>query len=158
MMAMNIIVRPMNIDDYEQVHMVDILTQKQYLGEKFDQMSEEEQDSHLVSRKSEFQTNVDTGFCFVAEGDKRIVGFVLAHETLPFYGTLYIHYIGLDPKLQGKGIGLLLYKKLIEKAEQTGIKKVWGLINTDNPSSIKLHKKAGFKINDRKEAVLKISK
>jgi len=153
---MNIIVRPMNIDDYEQVHMVDILTQKQYLGEKFDQMNEEEQDSHLVSRKSEFQINVDTGFCFVAENDKRIVGFILAHETLPFRGTLYIHYIGLDPKLQGKGIGLLLYKKLIEKAEQTDIKKVWGLINTDNPNSIKLHEKAGFKINDRKEAVLNI--
>lgn len=153
---MNIIVRPMSTDDYEQVHEVDILTQRQYLGEKFDRMSEEEQNSHLVSRKSEFQTNVDTGYCFVALDDEKVIGFILAHQTLPFHRILYIYYVGLSPDFQGKGVGLLLYEKLIEKAKQTGIKKIWTLINHDNPKSIKLHEKAGFKLNDRKEAVLEV--
>lgn len=155
---MNIIIRQMIANDYEQVHEVDILAQKQYLGEKFDRMSEEEQDSCLVSRKSEFQINIDTGYCFVAEDERKIVGFLLAHETLPFRGTLYIRYIGLNPDVQGKGIGLLLYKKLIDKAKQTGIKKIRALINTDNPKSMKLHEKAGFKLSDRKEAVLELYK
>ena len=39
---MNITIRPMTVDDYEQVHNVDILTQRQYLGVKFDRMIEEE--------------------------------------------------------------------------------------------------------------------
>jgi len=149
----------MTIDDYEQVREVDTLTQKQYLGTKFDQMNEKEKDFHLVSRKSEFQINVDTGYCFVAEDEKKdIVGFVMAHETLPFRGTLYIHYIGVRPEAQGQGVGQMLYRKLIEKAEQTDIKKITGLINIDNPNSIKLFEKVGFKLNDRKEAVLILSK
>jgi L-amino acid N-acyltransferase YncA len=153
---MEITVRSMVDSDYEQVHKVDVLTQKQYLGEKFGQMSEEEQDSHLVSRKSEFDTNVGTGYCFVAEYEGEIIGFILAHETLPFHGTLYIRYIGISPSLQGKEIGLLLYDKLVEKARQTGIKEIRALINTDNPRSIKLHEKAGFSLIDRKEALIKL--
>jgi L-amino acid N-acyltransferase YncA len=149
----------MTVDDYEQVHNVDILTQRQYLGVKFDRMIEEEKDSHLVSRKSEFQINVDTGYCFVAEDEKKsIVGFVLAHETLPFHGKLYIRYIGVKPEIQGQGIGELLYKKLIEKAQQTSIKEVVGLVNNDNPHSIRLFEKAGFKLNDRKQAILELNK
>ena len=68
---MNITVRSLTIDDYKQVYDVDVMTQKQYLGAKFDQMGEDEKDSHLVSRKSEFQVNVDTGYCFVAEDEKK---------------------------------------------------------------------------------------
>lgn len=152
---MNLIIRPMISDDYEQVREVDILTQRQYLGKKFDEMNEEDQNSCLVSRKSEFQTNVSTGYCFVAESeDGGVVGFMLAYETLPFHGTIYIHYIGVRPEVQGSGIGLLLYKKLIEKAEQTGIKKITGMVNIDNPNSIKLLEKVGFELKDRKEAAL----
>lgn len=149
----------MTIDDYEQVREVDMLTQKKYLGTQFDRMSEEEKDSHLVSRKSEFQINVNTGYCFVAEdGTKNIVGFVLAHETLPFHEKLYIRYIGVKPEAQGQGIGELLYRKLIGKAEQTGIREITGLVNTDNPNSIKLFEKVGFKLNDRKQAILELNK
>jgi L-amino acid N-acyltransferase YncA len=155
---MNVEIRSMIYTDYEQVHTVDILTQKQYLGDKFDRLNKDEQDSHLVSRKSEFDTNIETGYCFVAHNDKKIIGFILAHETLPFHGTLYVRYIGIDPDFQGKGIGLLLYYKLIEKARQTGIKEVQALINTDNPWSIKLHEKTGFSLINRKEAVLQLRK
>lgn len=56
------------------------------------------------------------------------------------------------------GIGLLLYKKIIEKTEQTSIKKIIGLVNTDSSNPIKLLKKIGFKLNDLKKAVLKVSK
>ena len=149
----------MTVDDYEQVHNVDILTQRQYLGAKFDRMIEEEKDSHLVSRKSEFQINVDTGYCFVAEDEKKsVVGFVLAHETLPFHGTLYIRYIGVKPELQGQGIGQSLYEKLIEKANETDMKKIVGSVNNNNPNSIKLFEKVGFKLNDRWEAILELGK
>jgi L-amino acid N-acyltransferase YncA len=156
---MNITIRSMTIDDYEQVRDVDMLTQKQYLGAQFDHMSEEEKNSHLVSRKSEFQINVDTGYCFVAEDEmKKIVGFVLAHETLPFHGKLYIRYVGVKPEVQGQGTGELLYRKLIGKAEQAGIREITGLVNTDNPNSIKLFEKVGFKLDDRKQAILELNK
>jgi len=153
---MSISVRLMAIDDYEAVHKVDILTQKQYLGQKFDELNLEEQEKHLVSRKTEFQINVGTGYCFVAEDDGQIIGFLLAYETLPFTGTLCIRYVGLNPEYQGMGIGLLVYEKLIEKAKQKQIKEIRALINLDNPRSIGLHEKAGFRISDRKEAVIEL--
>lgn len=151
-------IRQMELDDYEQVQSVDILTQRQYLGSKFDDMSQEEQESHLVSRKSEFQTNIDTGYCFVAEHGEKIVGFILAYETLPFAGTLNIRYVGINPIHQREGIGQLLYKELINKARENGIKKIQALINLDNPNSIKLHEKVEFKLVDRKEATLILDK
>lgn len=153
---MNVTVRPMTMSDYSQVHDVDILTQQQYLGDKFIEMKTKEQKAHLVSKRSEFAININTGYCFVAENNREIVGFILAHETLPFHGTLFIRYIGINPAYQGKGIGLLLFKRVVEKAKENNISIIQSLINTDNPPSVKLHRKAGFKISLRKQAILKL--
>jgi|GEM_PF-2014490 len=149
-------VRLMCEGDYERVHEIDILTQEQYLGKVFDQMGVEEQDDNLISRRSDFQTNLDTGYCFVVECEGKIVGFMFAHETLPFHGVVFIRHIAVDPSFQGRGIGLLLYKQLIERAEENGVDEIRGLINTDNPNSIKLAVKAGFELKDRKEAVFQV--
>jgi L-amino acid N-acyltransferase YncA len=48
----------------------------------------------------------------------------------------------------------LLYEKLISIAKQKKVEKIEALINTDNPNSMKLHKKMGFMLKDRKEAIL----
>ena len=146
----------MKMSDYSQVHEVDILTQQQYLGNKFIEMKTKERETHLVSRKSEFAINVDTGYCFVAENSGQVVGFILAYETLPFHGTLFIHYIGINPTYQGKGIGFVLFKRIIEKSKKNNISAIQSLINIDNPPSVKLHEKAGFKISLRKQAILEL--
>lgn len=149
----NIIVRELINQDYKEIRQVDILTQKQYLGEKWEKLSPAEKDEHLVSRRSEFDINVNTGYSLVACLDNKIIGFIFAHETLPFRRHIYIRYIGINPKYQGQGIGLLLYQELIKKAKKNNIKKITALINLDNPNSVKLHQKAGFTLKDRKEAV-----
>lgn len=151
-----IIIRKLKLTDYSGVRQVDELTQSQYLGEKWEKFSLNEKERHLVSRKKEFKINFQTGYSLVATMNKKIIGFLLAHETLPFHGTLYIHHIAIEPNFQGKGVGGLLYKKLIKLAKLSKIKNITALINTDNPKSIKLHKKLGFKLQDRKEAILKV--
>ena len=150
------IVREMKQGDYRGVRAVDELTQKQYLGSRWNRLSESEKESHLKSRLSEFEINLNTGYCFVAMINKKVIGFVFAHEALPFRGKLYIRYIAVHPDYQEQGIGFLLYKKLIEKARRTKIIEIAALINTDNPPSIKFHEKAGFVLKDRKEATLKL--
>jgi L-amino acid N-acyltransferase YncA len=148
------VVRPLRLEDYPGVRRVDELTQRQYRGVGWDQLSEEDKEPYLVSRASEFATNVGTGYGFVALREDEVIGFVFAHETLPFPGDLYIRYVGIDPAYQGAGIGLLLYVQLIEHAKQRGIQSITTLINLDNAPSMKLHQKAGFWLRDRKEAVL----
>lgn len=149
-------VREMKQEDYRGVRLVDERTQRQYLGSQWDRLSEGEKETHLKSRLSEFEVNLDTGYCFVALINKKVVGFVFANETRPFRGKLYIRHIAVHPDYQGQGIGLLLYKKLIKKTKRTQIGEIVALINTDNPQSIKLHEKAGFILKDRKETILKV--
>lgn len=149
----NIIIRQITKADYEGIRRVDILTQKQYLREKWEKLSEAEKEEHLVSRQNEFNINVRSGYGFVACLNNEIVGFIFAHETRPFRGNIYIRYIGINPDYQGRGIGLVLYKELIKNAKKNNIKKITALINLDNPNSAKLHRKTGFSLKDRKEAI-----
>lgn len=149
-------IREMKPDDYIGVRTVDELTQRQYLGSLWDQLSEAEKQAHLQSRQSEFGLNLQTGYCFVGITNETMVGFVLAHETLPFRDRVYIRHIAIHPDYQGAGIGSLLYKAVIKKARQSGIEKITALINLDNQNSMKLHKKMGFELIDRKEAILSL--
>lgn len=152
----NIIIRQLTNQDYEEVHQVDILTQKQYLGPKWDNLSDKEKEQHLISRKKEFLINVNCRYSFVAIQNNIIIGFIFAYETQPFLGNIYIRYISINTKYQRKGVGLLLYNELIKKARKNNVKKITASINLDNPNSIKLHKKAGFILKDRKQAVLNL--
>lgn len=152
----NLVIRKLLQKDYKAVREVDIQTQRQYLGNKFDLMNKKGREKHLVSRKNEFAINLESGYCFVASLNDKIIGFILAHETQPFLGNIYIRYIGINPQYQGHGIGMFLYKELIKKARKNKIEKITALINLDNPYSMKLHKKAGFNLKDRKEAVLQL--
>lgn len=151
-----IIIRKLTKKDYSEVRGVDILTQKQYLKTKWNKLSSKEKEEHLVSRKNEFGINVNSEYCFVASLNNRIVGFILAHKTHPFLKDIYITYIGINPKYQGHGIGLLLYKELIIQAKNNNVTRIIALINLDNPNSIKLHEKAGFVLKDRIEAILNL--
>lgn len=151
-----IVIRQLTKQDFEGVRKVDILTQKQYLGTKWNNLSAIEKNNHLVSRKDEFEIYVRSGYCFVATINNEIIGFILAYETQPFLGNIYIKYIGINTIYQRRGIGVLLYKELIKKAKKHNINNITALINLDNPNSIKLHKKAGFLLKDRKEAVLNL--
>ena len=149
-------IREMKADDYPGVRAVDELTQRQYLGSQWDHLTRTEKDVHLQSRQSEFELNLQTGYCFVAVMNETVIGFVLAHETLPFRDMVYIRYVAIHPDYQGGGIGSLLYQVAIDKARQNGIEKISALINLDNSKSIKLHEKLGFELIDRKEAILSL--
>jgi L-amino acid N-acyltransferase YncA len=147
-------VREMKLDDYRGVRAVDELTQRQYLGPAWDELEEAAKEVHLKSRRSEFELNLATGYCFVGVLAESVVGFVLAHETLPFRGTLYIRHIAVHPDYQGSGVGTSLYRALVEKTRRNGIRKITALINLDNLESMKLHEKLGFELIDRKQAFL----
>ena len=149
-------VRDLQERDYTGVRMIDELTQKQYRGADWVQLSEEEKELSLKSRASEFKLNVKAGYGYVAIRAEKIVGFILAHETQPFGGTVYVRHIAIEPDYQGMGIASQLYEALIKRAKENGIERITTLINKDNLPSIKLHKKLGFELKDRVEAVLQL--
>ncbi len=152
----DIVVRELAAEDYNGVRRVDELTQRQYFGALWDQLSDADKEQHLVSHRSAFAIYLKTSYCFVASIDNEIAAFLFAYEVLPFGGEIHITYIGVSPAYQGQGIGVRLYRKLIDTARRHGITEITALINLDNPSSMKLHHKAGFVLQDRQEAKLKL--
>ena len=144
----------MESTDYSGVMDVDILTQKQYLGEKWNNLTKQERKECLVARKPYYNEYLREAYSFVAKLDNQIIGFLLAKKVGPYTNKLYIEYVAINPQYQGMGMGLTLYESLIKKARETGISVIETVINIDNPNSIKLHEKAGFTLQDRKVAVL----
>lgn len=147
-------VRPITSSDYKAVNEIDVSTQIQYLGQKkWNKLTPKEKESHLESRQPNYDGFVKSGYSLLVESEGKVLGFILAFETIPVYQEVYCEYVAIDPSSQGKGIVALLYQELIQIAKKNNIKKIWGLINLDNPNSIKSHLKSGFKLDDRKEAV-----
>ena len=149
-------IRQLKEGDFAGVKNIDVLTQKDYLGLAWEKMSKTDQENTLITKKSEFKQNCQTGFSFVAEMDNKIVGFIFGQETLPFPDKIYVRHIAIHPDYQAKGIGKKLYEALINKAKKTGKKEIIATINPDNPPSIKLHEQLGFKVKDWKLATYAI--
>src|ERR1035437_5152862 len=82
------------------------------------------------------------GNIFLALHDGRVVGCcaLLVHDIF----TCELAKMVVDPSAQGKGIGTLLGKALIEKARQRGFKRVVLEGNTKMAASIELYRKLGF--------------
>lgn len=151
-----IVIAPLSRNDFLGVRAVDKATQIQYLGTDWERLTPQEQETHLVSRKKEFNLHIQSGLCFVASRHSVIVGFIFAYEAVYSSGSIFIQHIAINPDFQAKGIGVLLLEALIEKAKKLHCHEIRSLINIDNPQSIKLHQKVGFLLADRKEATYRL--
>jgi phosphinothricin acetyltransferase len=84
----------------------------------------------------------------VAEVDGDVLGYAYATPYRPraayrftVEDSIYVH-----PMHLGNGIGKLLLPELIRQCEQAGAKQIIAVIgDTDNPTSIKLHARFGFR-------------
>lgn len=73
---------------------------------------------------------------------------VMADETEA--GEYYIDCIGVDPHQQGKGIGTLLLKFLIEEFALKRKLTLGLLVDEDNPKAKQLYSRLGFKVKGDK--------
>ena len=150
----DLIIRKVRFKDMNGVRNVDVLTQRMYLGKAWDTLSEEQQEQHLKTRKSEFIINCNAGYSFVAIQHGEIVGFVLAHENLPFGNEVVIRHIAVHPDYQKQGIGKRLFQALIDKTKEHKKTTIRSSINPDNNSSMQLHRSVGFRVTNWKKAIL----
>lgn len=83
----------------------------------------------------------------VAEQDNKIIGYAYAGlwRTRSAYRHTVETSIYMDQQQTGKGIGLPLYKALLERIKELDIHVVLGGITLPNPVSVGLHEKLGFK-------------
>ena len=92
----------------------------------------------------------------VAETDGRVAGYAYAasFRGRPAFGATVEDSIYLDPAMVGRGIGLVLLRALIARAEDAGFRQMLALIgDSANVASIRLHAACGFSGVGRFEAV-----
>lgn len=69
------------------------------------------------------------------------------------YGGVAEISVYVSEQARGRGVGLLLLKRLIPLSEQQGIWTLQSGIFPENTASIRIHEKAGFRLIGRRERV-----
>jgi len=89
----------------------------------------------------------------VAERDGRVVGWVAVSKVSarPAYAGVVEHSVYVHPDVRGQGIGSTLLRALIASTEAAGIWTIQSGIFTDNPASLALHTRHGFRVVGTRE-------
>jgi phosphinothricin acetyltransferase len=95
-----------------------------------------------------FQAVTGAGYpYFVAVLDDRVLGYayVSAYRTRPAYRFTVEDSLYIAPEAQGKGVGTLLLKALIDASTAKGYRLMVAVIgDSRNQASMTLHRNAGF--------------
>lgn len=92
-------------------------------------------------------------YCFVAEKDERIIGFILG-TTMEKEGTAwrrygYVSWIGVDEDHKRSGLGVRLYRKLEEQLLRDGVRMVIADTQGNNRDAIAFLKGLGFSVRSQ---------
>ncbi len=91
--------------------------------------------------------STDQELCLVAELDEHIVGFALAttvEKPRSAWKYGYLTWLGVRKNLQHAGIGQRLFKEIVRRMENTGVRMVIVDTAADNSSAIRFFQKEGF--------------
>jgi len=94
----------------------------------------------------------------LAENDGEIMGWAALSPVSSrcVYGGVGEVSVYVSNKSRGKGVGLLLMTHLIKESEKAGFWTIQSGIFPENTSSIKLHKKTGFRYIGKRERIGKL--
>lgn len=83
--------------------------------------------------------------CFVAEIDEVIVGMALVYFRFSTWKgrTVHLEDLIVNERYRGKGIGSLLYKKVISYAKEQGVRRAEWIVLNWNKGAIAMYKKSG---------------
>ncbi len=101
----------------------------------------------------------DPSYCFVAEVEGQIVGFLLA-TTVEKEGTAwkkygYLSWIGVDEDYQRTNLGQRLYRKLEERLKRDGVRMVIADTDVDNEGAIAFFKAMKFSLTSKHQWLAK---
>jgi predicted GNAT superfamily acetyltransferase len=83
---------------------------------------------------------------FVAERDEDLAGFLIGFLSPSLPHAAYIHFVGVDPRSRGTGLGRLLYERFFALAAADGRRVVRAITGPVNSGSIAFHTAMGFTV------------
>lgn len=90
-----------------------------------------------------FQHYTTTSFV-IEDTDGRLAAFLVGFLSQAEPETAYIHFVGVDPALQGQGVGQALYQAFFALAEQQRRRIVRCITSPENAGSQAFHARLGF--------------
>jgi GNAT superfamily N-acetyltransferase len=87
-----------------------------------------------------------TDTCFAAERDGELVGFLVGFTSQSRRAEAYIHFVGIDPRERGSGLGRRLYECFFAAARARGCELVRAVTSPVNRGSVRFHQRMGFDI------------
>jgi ribosomal protein S18 acetylase RimI-like enzyme len=135
-----VIIREMDIDDISAVY---------HLGEN---LFTSEEFPILYRTWDAFEVtdyfSSDPDYCFVAESDGRVVGFVIG-TIIKKEGTAwkrygYVSWIGVNEDFQRTNLGFRLYQKLEKKLQDDGVRMMIADTDAGNIGALAFFKDVGF--------------
>ncbi len=100
----------------------------------------------IIEDEIEKQIEDENYFIFVAEEDKRVIGFISA-EWQRWNNSVYIDSLYIDKNYRYRGYGSQLLKKMIKRSREIKSKKVFIDVETGSKNAIILYLRHGFEIN-----------
>ncbi|MFF1375646.1 GNAT family N-acetyltransferase [Streptomyces sp. NPDC058308] len=82
----------------------------------------------------------------VAERDGDIGAFPVGLHSTDDDSDAYIHFVGVAPRLRGRGVGRDLYTEFFRRAAAAGRKEVRSITSPRNARSIAFHRALGFSL------------
>jgi ribosomal protein S18 acetylase RimI-like enzyme len=86
------------------------------------------------------------GTSLIAEQDRALAGFCVGFMSPSVADAAYIHFIGVDPRLRGRGLARVLYERFFGLAAADGRRVVRAITSPDNSGSIAFHTAMGFTV------------
>jgi ribosomal protein S18 acetylase RimI-like enzyme len=83
---------------------------------------------------------------FVAEEDGELAGFLCGFLSQTHPEEAYVHFVGVDPKRRGHGIGRALYERFFETVRPQGRTVVRAVTSPVNQESVAFHRELGFEV------------
>jgi len=85
-----------------------------------------------------------SGTSLVLEEDGNIQGFLVGFHSADNGREAYIHFVGVDPRLRGRGLARTLYSAFFRRAAEAGRTEVRAITSPANSGSIAFHRAMGF--------------
>ncbi|MEZ4777932.1 MAG: GNAT family N-acetyltransferase [Flavobacteriaceae bacterium] len=86
--------------------------------------------------------------CFVAELDNELVGMALVYFRFSTWvgKTVHLEDLIVKENMRGKGIGMALYKRVMEYSKEQGVKRVNWMVLGWNKDAIAFYENTGAKV------------
>jgi predicted GNAT superfamily acetyltransferase len=82
---------------------------------------------------------------FIAEEDGELAGFLCGFRSQTYDDEAYVHFVGVDPRRRGSGLGRELYERFFTAvAPRTVVRAVTSPVNEP---SVAFHRAIGFEVD-----------